>query len=87
MSGARMEQAWLVLVQGRKEGESTLDVSEVPESRQPAAMLANCGKDERVAVGSNVWKMHDMAAGGAKNLRKGKLRDGELNRDREETAR
>ncbi len=30
MSGARMEQAWLVLMQGRKEGERTLDVSEVP---------------------------------------------------------
>lgn len=38
-------------------------------------MLANCEQDKRVAMGSSVWKMHDMAAGGAKNLRKGKLRE------------
>lgn len=28
MSGAGMEQAWQVLMQGRKEGERTLDVTE-----------------------------------------------------------
>lgn len=50
-------------------------------------MLANCEQDKRVAMGSSVWKMHDMAAGGAKNLRKGKLREGEPNGDRKGTAR
>jgi len=31
-------------------------------------------------MGSNVWKMHDRTAGGAKNLRKGRLREGDLKR-------
>jgi len=61
MSGARMEQAWQVSVQGREEGERTLDVSEALRSRA-----------EHVAMGSHVWKMHSMSAGGAKNLRKGR---------------
>jgi len=37
-------------------------------------------------MGRNVWKMHDMAAEGAKNLRKGKLREGEPDGDRKGTA-
>jgi len=82
-----MEQAWLVLLQGRKEGERTLDVSEVHVEQETGSNVGDCELSERVAMGSSVWKMHDMAAGGAKNLRKGKLREGELNSDRKGTAR
>lgn len=60
MSGARMEQAWQVLMQGRKEGERTLDVSEARVKQETGSNVGDCEQSERVAMGSNVWKMHDI---------------------------
>jgi hypothetical protein len=80
-----MEQAWQLLMQGRKEGERTLDVSEAQvtrENRQQCWRRRNGASALR--MGSNVWKMHDKAAEGAKNLRKGCFAMASRKADRDE---
>jgi hypothetical protein len=64
MGGAGMEQARQVAAGGREEGERTLDVSEVGESR-PFAGLGTCKR-----------KTCAMTTEGARNLKKGRCSAG-----------
>jgi hypothetical protein len=57
-----MEQAWLVVAEGREEGERTLDVTDTSESWQ----VVGDGKPR-------TEDLHHGSTEGAKNLKKGRL--------------